>query len=155
MILATVCIRFVFQCLHSLIRLSTWPCYGKQQQSSILKLFLCLQDGLIHKDEFILGLFKTGNRGSNVLVDKMFQRFDIKKNDVIDFEEFVHSLSVFHPRAGLDEKAKCALLYGSCIGCYSNIYLLPGPRSLPLERSLSWQLTRGIIAFQEVLLPLF
>lgn len=66
------------------------------------------QDGLIHKDEFVLALFKTQGRGSNILIDKFFQRFDIKQNDVIDFEEFVHSLSIFHPQAGLEEKAKFA-----------------------------------------------
>lgn len=70
-------------------------------------LYLFHQDGLIHKDEFVLGLFKTQGKASNILVDKFFQRFDIKQNDVIDFEEFVHSLSVFHPRASLEEKAAC------------------------------------------------
>ena len=67
-----------------------------------------LQDGLIHKDEFLYGLFKKKDKGSNVLVDKIFQNFATKRNDVIDFEEFVHSLSIFHPNAALEEKAACA-----------------------------------------------
>lgn len=68
-----------------------------------------MQDGLIHKDEFVYGLFKTRDGRSNILVDKIFQRFDVKRNDVIDFEEFVHSLSIFHPGAALEEKAACEL----------------------------------------------
>ena len=67
----------------------------------------CWQDGLIHQDEFALALFKTQGH-SNIFVDKVFQVFDIKKNDVIDFEEFVRSLSVFHPSAPQAEKADCA-----------------------------------------------
>ena len=35
--------------------------------------------------------------------------FDEKKNNVIEFGEFVHALSVFHPKAPLAEKAECAL----------------------------------------------
>lgn len=40
-------------------------------------------------------------------MDKVFQCFDSKRTDTIDFEEFVLALSVFHPRAGLEEKARC------------------------------------------------
>lgn len=65
-----------------------------------------VQDGLIHRDEFALALFKTQGQ-SNLFIDKVFQVFDIKRNDVIDFEEFIHSLSVFHPNAPLEEKAHC------------------------------------------------
>ena len=67
---------------------------------------LLLQDGLIHKDEFAFALFKAQGR-SSIFVDKVFQCFDTKQTDTIDFEEFVQALSVFHPKAGLEEKAKC------------------------------------------------
>ncbi|KAK9861804.1 hypothetical protein WJX84_009388 [Apatococcus fuscideae] len=65
------------------------------------------KDGLIHKDEFALALFKTTNQ-SNLFIDKVFDNFDTKRNDVIDFEEFVHALSIFHPSAPLKEKAAFA-----------------------------------------------
>ena len=38
---------------------------------------------------------------------QVFELFDIKQNHVIEFGEFVRSLSVFHPKAPLPEKAKC------------------------------------------------
>lgn len=63
---------------------------------------------MIHKDEFTYALFKTEGRAS-IFVDKVFQCFDTKQTDTIDFEEFVQALSVFHPSAGLEEKAKCEL----------------------------------------------
>ena len=39
---------------------------------------------------------------------QVFEIFDEKKNNVIEFGEFVHALSVFHPKAPLAEKAECA-----------------------------------------------
>lgn len=64
-------------------------------------------DGLIHKDELAWALFKAHRR--NLFVDRVFELFDIKKNNVIEFGEFVRSLSVFHPSASLQEKANCEL----------------------------------------------
>lgn len=37
----------------------------------------------------------------------MFELFDIKQNHVIEFGEFVRSLSVFHPKAPMEDKARC------------------------------------------------
>jgi hypothetical protein len=39
---------------------------------------------------------------------QVFEIFDEKKNNVIEFGEFVHALSVFHPKAPVAEKAECA-----------------------------------------------
>ena len=62
-------------------------------------------DGLIHKDELAWALFKSHR--DNLFVDRVFELFDMKQNNVIEFGEFVLSLSVFHPNAPLEEKAKC------------------------------------------------
>ncbi len=51
-------------------------------------------------------LFKAHR--NNLFVDRVFELFDVKRNNVIDFEEFVTSLSVFHPNAPLEEKAMFA-----------------------------------------------
>lgn len=35
--------------------------------------------------------------------------FDVKRNGVIDFGDFVRSLNVFHPNASLEDKIDCKL----------------------------------------------
>lgn len=65
------------------------------------------RDGVIHKDEFAYALFKAQNH-SNIFAEKVFELFDTKKNDVIGFDEFVAALSVFHPKAPVQEKAAFA-----------------------------------------------
>ncbi|KAL7164558.1 hypothetical protein ACSBR2_040459 [Camellia fascicularis] len=62
-----------------------------------------IDDGLIHKEELQLALFRTSH-GENLFLDRVFDVFDERKNGVIEFDEFVHALNVFHPYAPTEDK---------------------------------------------------
>ncbi|CAL5214966.1 unnamed protein product [Lathyrus oleraceus] len=66
-----------------------------------------IDDGCIHKEEFQLALFRNSSK-QNLLASRVFDMFDIKCNGVIEFGEFVRSLSIFHPRASDDKKIEFA-----------------------------------------------
>ncbi|KAL6767376.1 hypothetical protein ACKKBF_B35040 [Auxenochlorella protothecoides x Auxenochlorella symbiontica] len=92
-------------------RLASKTHFTAQEVASLHRLFLILsnelhEDNLIHKDEFLWALFKA--RRDSLFADRVFELFDIKQNQVLDFEEFVCSLSVFHPDTPLEEKASFA-----------------------------------------------
>ncbi|TVU20472.1 hypothetical protein EJB05_36680 [Eragrostis curvula] len=73
----------------------------KKMSCSIVK------DGLIHKEEFQLALFRNSKQ-ANLFADRVFDLFDLKRNGVIDFGEFVRSLRIFHPRTPASEKTAFA-----------------------------------------------
>lgn len=62
---------------------------------------------------------------------QVFDMFDIKCNGVIEFGEFVRSLSIFHPRASDDKKIECMILLilhqrnQTFIYFYENLILFP------------------------------
>uniref|UniRef100_A0ACD5U105 Uncharacterized protein n=1 Tax=Avena sativa TaxID=4498 RepID=A0ACD5U105_AVESA len=62
-----------------------------------------VKDGLIHKEEFRQALFGN-SKGANLFADRVFDLFNLKRNGVIEFGDFVRSLSVFHPKAPQSDK---------------------------------------------------
>ncbi|CAN1178040.1 Calcineurin B-like protein 8 [Linum perenne] len=66
-----------------------------------------IDDDLIHKEEFLFALFRS-TKANNLFAERVFALFDTKHNGVIEFSEFVHSLSIFHPRAPVADKISFA-----------------------------------------------
>ncbi|XP_037493810.1 calcineurin B-like protein 4 isoform X3 [Jatropha curcas] len=86
--------------------------FTESQVEALYKLFKKLSSSLeddefISKEEFQLGLFRNSKKQS-LFSDRIFQLFDSKQDGVIEFEEFIRSLSIFHPEAPQAEKVSFA-----------------------------------------------
>nr|ABA54184.1 calcineurin B-like protein 9 [Oryza sativa Japonica Group] len=87
-------------------------CFSVNEVEALFELYektscSIIDDGLTHKEEPQPALFRTPS-GRNLFLDWVFDLFDEKKNGVIEFDEFIHALSVFHPLAPLEDKINFA-----------------------------------------------
>ncbi|KAJ3701845.1 hypothetical protein LUZ61_005550 [Rhynchospora tenuis] len=65
-----------------------------------------IKEGFANEIDFQRALVK--NSKHNLFADRLFDLFDEKKNGVIEFGQFVRSLSIFHPNASEEDKISCA-----------------------------------------------
>ncbi|CAB4310597.1 unnamed protein product [Prunus armeniaca] len=106
-----VCTKQRRQCDNADV-LAAQTCFEITDIKTLYELFRKLSnsivdDGLISKEEFQLGLFRNSKKQS-LFADRIFYMFDSKHDGVIEFEEFIRCLSVFHPEAPQAEKAAFA-----------------------------------------------
>ncbi|KAF3782890.1 Calcineurin B-like protein 1 [Nymphaea thermarum] len=77
-----------------------WKPYFELFKSIISSI---VDDGLISKEELHLALFMNGKK-ENPFVNRIFDLFDVKREGLVNFGDFVRTLSVLHPNAPEQDK---------------------------------------------------
>ncbi|CAI0468666.1 unnamed protein product [Linum tenue] len=88
---------------------SLYELYKKLSSSIVqdghIQKFFCITWAL--QEEFQYALFRNTSK-QNLFFDRVFDMFDVNRDGHIEFEEFVDSLSVFHPKTPNAVKIKSA-----------------------------------------------
>nr|XP_023927605.1 calcineurin B-like protein 10 isoform X4 [Quercus suber] len=92
--------KHLYYSFDDIVRLANITPFTVNEIEALRELYkklsqLLVDDGLIHKEELQLALFRMP-ACENLFLDR--------KNGVIDFEGFVRALGVFHPHAPMDDK---------------------------------------------------
>ncbi|XP_016572414.1 calcineurin B-like protein 8 isoform X2 [Capsicum annuum] len=102
------CLKKTRHLLETHDTLASETCFTVNDVEALYVLYKTLSssiidDGHIHKEEFLQALFSCSDR-QNLFADRLFDLFDLKRNGIIEFGEFVRSLSIFHPKAPEEDK---------------------------------------------------
>ncbi|KAM3339010.1 calcineurin B-like protein 7 isoform X1 [Capsicum galapagoense] len=102
------CLKKTRHLLETHDTLASETCFTVNDVEALYVLYKTLSssiidDGHIHKAEFLQAIFSCSDR-QNLFADRLFDLFDLKRNGIIEFGEFVRSLSIFHPKAPEEDK---------------------------------------------------
>ncbi|NP_001306266.1 calcineurin B-like protein 1 [Nicotiana tabacum] len=100
--------RQQFQGYEDPIFLASQTAFTVSEVQALFEMFktissTVIDDGLISKEEFQLALFENRKK-EDLLANRIFDLFDLKQRGVVDFEDFVRVMNVFHPNSPQEDK---------------------------------------------------